>query len=50
MDIAKKRNGKHRELKNILAEDNCMSCAVRECYASIKKLLNTLVTGNSDLM
>ncbi|KAG7604029.1 Vta1/callose synthase N-terminal [Arabidopsis thaliana x Arabidopsis arenosa] len=50
VDIAKKRNGKHRELKNILAEDNCMSCAVRECYASIKKLLNTLVTGNSDLM
>ncbi|CAL9224715.1 unnamed protein product [Arabidopsis halleri] len=50
VDIAKKRNGKHRELKNILAEDNYMSCAVRECYASIKNLLNTLVTGNSDLM
>lgn len=45
MDIAKNRNG---ELKNILDKDNYMSCAVRECYASIKNLIYTLVIGESD--
>ncbi|KAF8090598.1 hypothetical protein N665_0472s0027 [Sinapis alba] len=45
VDIAKSRNG---ELKHILDKDNYMSCAVRECYASIKHLINTLFVGESD--
>ncbi|AEE27856.1 callose synthase 1 [Arabidopsis thaliana] len=48
LDMAKDSNGKDRELKKRLAVDSYMTCAVRECYASFKNLINYLVVGERE--
>lgn len=48
LDMAKDSNGKDRELKKRLSVDNYMTCAVRECYASFKNLINFLVVGERE--
>ena len=45
LDMAKDSNGKDRELKKRIEADNYMSCAVRECYASFKSIIKSLVQG-----
>uniref|UniRef100_A0A2P2MMM7 1,3-beta-glucan synthase n=5 Tax=Rhizophora mucronata TaxID=61149 RepID=A0A2P2MMM7_RHIMU len=45
VDMAKDSNRNDRELKKRLASDNYMLCAVRECYASLKNIINFLVLG-----
>ncbi|KAI9402179.1 hypothetical protein POPTR_001G230000v4 [Populus trichocarpa] len=48
LDMAKDSNRNDRELKNRLASDNYMHCAVRECYASFKSIINFLVQGDGE--
>ncbi|XP_010475255.1 PREDICTED: callose synthase 1-like isoform X2 [Camelina sativa] len=48
LDMAKDSNGKDRELKKRLGVDSYMTCAVRECYASFKNLINYLVVGERE--
>ncbi|VVA90093.1 unnamed protein product [Arabis nemorensis] len=48
LDMAKDSNGKDRELKKRLAVDSYMTCAVTECYASFKNLINYLVIGERE--
>ncbi|KAJ8748765.1 hypothetical protein K2173_011320 [Erythroxylum novogranatense] len=48
VDMAKDSNGKDRELKKRLASDPYMHCAVRECYASFKSIINSLVLGERE--
>ncbi|KAK9283428.1 hypothetical protein L1049_011670 [Liquidambar formosana] len=48
LDMAKDSNGKDRELKKRLDVDNYMHCAVRECYASFKNIINFLVQGERE--
>ncbi|KAL0703394.1 hypothetical protein Bca4012_069819 [Brassica carinata] len=48
LDMAKDSNGKDRELKKRLAVDSYMTCAVSECYASFKNLINYLVIGERE--
>ncbi|GLT37045.1 hypothetical protein SLA2020_113830 [Shorea laevis] len=50
LDMAKDSNGKDRELKKRLNSDNYMHCAVRECYASCKSIINLLVLGEREKM
>ena len=45
VDMAKDSKGKDRDLKERLEADDYMACAVRECYASFKNIINYLVTG-----
>ncbi|WZY92682.1 hypothetical protein YC2023_065011 [Brassica napus] len=48
LDMAKDSNGKDRELKKRLSIDSYMTCAVRECYASFRNLINFLVVGERE--
>ncbi|XP_054822446.1 callose synthase 3 isoform X2 [Prosopis cineraria] len=48
LDMAKDSNGKDRELKKRIEDDNYMSCAVRECYASFKSIIKFLVQGEQE--
>ncbi|CAN8247661.1 unnamed protein product [Cochlearia groenlandica] len=48
LDMAKDSNGKDGELKKRLSVDSYMTCAVRECYASFKNLINFLVVGERE--
>ena len=46
--MAKDSKGKASELKKRLKRDNYMTSAVRECYASVRKIINSLVLGKSE--
>lgn len=46
--MAKDSNGKDRELMKRIESDSYMKCAVRECYASFKNIINFLVQGNRE--
>ncbi|KAM3740912.1 hypothetical protein ACB098_08G135400 [Castanea mollissima] len=48
LDMAKDSNGKDGELKKRIANDNYMSCAVRESYALFKNIIKFLVQGNRE--
>ncbi|KAL5832191.1 hypothetical protein ACOSQ4_017545 [Xanthoceras sorbifolium] len=48
LDMAKDSNNKDRELKKRIETDNYMSCAVKECYASFRNIINFLVQGNRE--
>ncbi|KAM7266626.1 hypothetical protein ACFE04_004523 [Oxalis oulophora] len=48
LDMAKDSNRKDRELKKRLNTDSYMHCAVRECYASCKNIINFLVLGERE--
>ncbi|KAH7849658.1 hypothetical protein Vadar_021042 [Vaccinium darrowii] len=48
LDMAKDSNGKDRELKKRIDNDNYMSCAVRECYASFRNIIKVLVQGDRE--
>ncbi|XP_062171456.1 callose synthase 3 [Alnus glutinosa] len=48
LDMAKDSTGKDRELKKRINNDDYMSCAVRECYASFKNIINSLVQGKRE--
>ncbi|WCJ32414.1 glucan synthase-like 12 [Euphorbia peplus] len=48
LDMAKDSNGKDKELKKRIANDNYMSCAVRECYASFRNIIKFLVQGKRE--
>ncbi|KAI7756352.1 hypothetical protein M8C21_026365, partial [Ambrosia artemisiifolia] len=48
LDMAKDSNGKDRELKKRIENDNYMSCAVRECYASFRNIIKFLVRGSRE--
>ncbi|KAH6789679.1 callose synthase 1 [Perilla frutescens var. frutescens] len=43
LDMAKDSNGRDRELNKRLNTDIYMLCAIRECYASCKNIINFLV-------
>lgn len=46
--MAKDSNGKDKELKKRIEADNYMSCAVKECYASFRNIINSLVQGSRE--
>ncbi|KAI3705428.1 hypothetical protein L1987_75665 [Smallanthus sonchifolius] len=48
LDMAKDSNGKDRELKKRIENDNYMSCAVRECYATFRNIIKFLVRGSRE--
>ncbi|CAL0316283.1 unnamed protein product [Lupinus luteus] len=48
LDMAKGSNGKDRELRKRIEMDSYMSCAVRECYASVKSIIKCLVQGDRE--
>ncbi|KAJ4724123.1 Callose synthase [Melia azedarach] len=48
VDMAKDSNGKDRELKKRIQADNYMSCAVKECYASVRNIFKFLVQGDRE--
>ncbi|KAK9283040.1 hypothetical protein L1049_011268 [Liquidambar formosana] len=48
LDMAKDSKERDRELKKRLSVDNYMLCAVRECYASSKNIINFLVQGEHE--
>ncbi|KAE9611621.1 putative 1,3-beta-glucan synthase [Lupinus albus] len=48
LDMAKGSNGKDRELRKRIEMDSYMSCAVRECYASLKSIIKCLVQGERE--
>uniref|UniRef100_A0A6N2KJI9 1,3-beta-glucan synthase n=2 Tax=Salix viminalis TaxID=40686 RepID=A0A6N2KJI9_SALVM len=48
LDMAKDSNRNDRELKNRLASDIYMHCAVRECYASFRSIIDFLVQGEHE--
>ncbi|XP_058098220.1 callose synthase 3-like isoform X2 [Magnolia sinica] len=48
LDMAKDSNGKDRELKKRINSDKYMSCAIRECYASFRNIINYLVEGQRE--
>ncbi|KAL5983233.1 Callose synthase 3 [Asimina triloba] len=48
LDMAKDSNDKERELKKRINSDNYMNCAVRECYASFRNIINYLVEGKHE--
>lgn len=50
MDMAKDSNGRDRELKKRMNSDNYMFCAIQECYASFKNIINYLVEGSREKM
>jgi callose synthase len=43
--MAKDSNGKDRDLKKRIDNDYYFSCAIEECYASFKNIINDLVQG-----
>lgn len=46
--MAKDSNGRDRELNKRLNTDPYMRCAIRECYASCKNIINSLVLGEHE--
>ncbi|KAJ6755472.1 CALLOSE SYNTHASE 2 [Salix purpurea] len=48
LDMAKDSNRNDRELKNRLNSDIYMHCAVRECYASFRSIIDFLVQGEHE--
>ncbi|KAL0425542.1 UNVERIFIED_CONTAM: Callose synthase 1, partial [Sesamum radiatum] len=48
LDMAKDSNGRDRELNKRLNSDIYMRCAIRECYASCKNIINFLVLGERE--
>ncbi|WCJ19020.1 glucan synthase-like 3 [Euphorbia peplus] len=48
LDMAKDSNGKDRELKKRLTNDDYMCSAVRECYASFRSIIKSLVQGERE--
>ncbi|XP_065872528.1 callose synthase 2 [Euphorbia lathyris] len=50
LDMAKDSNGKDRELKKRLTSDDYMRSAVRECYASFRSIIKSLVQGEREKM
>ncbi|KAL3622395.1 Callose synthase 1 [Castilleja foliolosa] len=48
LDMAKDSNGRDRELNKRLNADVYMRCAIRECYASCKNIINSLVLGERE--
>lgn len=46
--MAKDSNGRDRELNKRLNADIYMRCAVRECYATCKNIINFLVGGERE--
>ncbi|XP_022896502.1 callose synthase 1-like [Olea europaea var. sylvestris] len=48
LDMAKDSTGRARELNKRLNSDIYMRCAIRECYASCKNIINTLVLGDRE--
>lgn len=46
--MAKDSNGRDRELNKRLNTDPYMRCAIRECYASGKSIINFLVLGDRE--
>ncbi|KAL3815028.1 hypothetical protein ACJIZ3_016296 [Penstemon smallii] len=48
LDMAKDSNGRDKELNKRLNADVYMRCAIRECYASFKNIINYLVLGERE--
>ncbi|CAN6285848.1 unnamed protein product [Urochloa humidicola] len=48
VDMAKDSNGKDRDLKKRIDNDYYFSCAIEECYASFKNIINNLVQGEPE--
>ncbi|KAL7120710.1 hypothetical protein ACP275_02G139200 [Erythranthe tilingii] len=48
LDMAKDSNGRDRELNKRLNADVYMGCAIRECYALCKNIINFLVLGERE--
>ncbi|CAN6237754.1 unnamed protein product [Urochloa humidicola] len=48
VDMAKDSIGKDRDLKKRIASDYYFSCAIEECYASFKNIINDLVQGEQE--
>ncbi|KAG6393247.1 hypothetical protein SASPL_147483 [Salvia splendens] len=48
LDMAKDSNGRDKELNKRLNTDPYMRCAIRECYASCKNIINLLVLGEHE--
>lgn len=46
--MAKDSNGKDRDLKKRLDNDYYFTCAIEECYASFKNIINDLVQGEQE--
>jgi callose synthase len=46
--MAKDSNGKDRDLKKRIENDYYFSCAIEECYASCKNIINDLVQGEPE--
>ncbi|KAI4333205.1 hypothetical protein L6164_018042 [Bauhinia variegata] len=50
VSMAKDSIGKGQELEKRLSKDNYMRSAVRECYASFRSIINSLVTGERETL
>ncbi|CAM0870224.1 unnamed protein product [Alopecurus aequalis] len=48
VDMAKDSNGDNRDLKKRIGNDYYFSCAIEECYASCKNIINDLVHGEQE--
>eukprot|EP00267_Zea_mays_P042894 XP_020394929.1 uncharacterized protein LOC100502361 isoform X3 [Zea mays] len=48
VDMAKDSNGKDRDLRKRLDNDYYFKCAIEECYASFKNIINGLVQGEPE--
>ncbi|XP_056169325.1 callose synthase 3-like [Syzygium oleosum] len=48
LDMAKDSNGEDQELRKRIETDNYMSCAIHECYAQFKNIINCLVQGERE--
>ncbi|KAM0872122.1 hypothetical protein ACQ4PT_038938 [Festuca glaucescens] len=48
VDMAKDSSGKDRDLKKRIENDYYFSCAIEECYASCKNIINDLVQGEPE--
>ncbi|CAM8969696.1 unnamed protein product [Rhodiola kirilowii] len=48
IDMAKDSNGRDRELRKRLNTDNYMRCAICECYASFRNIIDFLVQGERE--
>ncbi|CAM8966751.1 unnamed protein product [Rhodiola kirilowii] len=48
--MAKDSNGRDRELRKRLNTDNYMRCAICECYASFRNIIDFLVQGEREKM
>jgi callose synthase len=48
--MAADSGGKDRDLNKRMGSDPYFSYAIRECYASFKNIINTLVIGRREIM